>query len=121
MDAIYTKLGDVRVKRLVDLFYEQVFISPTIGKLFANSDQEIVKDKQYRFLTQFLGGPTLYINKYGSPKMRQRHFPHQIDNAAKDEWLALMKNAINQLDIDDDLKVALYNCFPKLAAHMVNS
>ena len=39
----------------------------------------------------------------------------------KEEWLKCMKEAINQLDIEDDFKIVLYNCFPKVAQHMVNS
>jgi hemoglobin len=47
--------------------------------------------------------------------------PQNIDNEAKEAWLSRMKEAIDTLEIDDRLKEALYNCFPKLANHMVNS
>ena len=120
METIYKRLGDDKLKLLVDYFYEEVFVSEVIGKLFANSEKEVVKDKQYRFLSQYLGGPLLYLEKYGNPKMRMRHAPHKIDEAAKDEWLRLMKRAINKLDIDAGFKESLYQCFPTLAAHMQN-
>ena len=120
MKTMYEKLGDERLLQLVDAFYEQVFVNPILGDLFKNSNQETVKDKQYCFLTQFLGGPLRYFDKYGNPKMRMRHLPHKIDTTAKDEWLKLMKNAIWMLDWDEDNKNALYNCFPTLATHMQN-
>lgn len=117
---MYEKLGDERLKFLVDAFYDQVFESPIIGELFKKSDPETVKDKQYCFLSQFLGGPLRYFEKYGNPKMRMRHLPHHIDEKAKDEWLRLMKIAIWTLDWDEENKTTLYNCFPTLAAHMQN-
>ncbi len=79
-----------------------------------------IKDKQYCFLSQFLGGPQRYTEKYGHPKMRQRHAPHAITEEAKDEWLKLMKKSIEEMEMEEDLKLALYNCFPRVAAHMVN-
>lgn len=121
METIYAKLGDKELQKLIDEFYNRVFESPVIGGLFANSIKEEVKDKQFSFLTQFLGGPPRYIEKYGNPMMRRRHLPHRITNEAKEEWLKLMHEAIQTLSIDDDLKNALYQCFPKLAEHMVNS
>ena len=72
-------------------------------------------------MTQFLGGPQRYMEKYGPPKMRLRHMPHAITNEAKDEWLRLMEASIQELDLAENLKVALYNCFPQVAQHMVNS
>lgn len=72
------------------------------------------------FLTQFLGGPQIYNAEFGHPRMRMRHLPHAIDNEAKEEWLRCMKLAIDNSDLEDDLKIALFNCFPQVAAHMVN-
>ena len=121
METIYEKLGDDGLKQLLDTFYDKVFDSSIIGPLFQNSEKNLVKHKQFCFLTQFLGGPPRYNQIYGPPRMRARHMPHRIDEAAKDEWLKLMKESIWSLDIDDDFKMALYNCFPKLANHMKNT
>ncbi|WP_027417998.1 globin domain-containing protein [Crocinitomix catalasitica] len=118
--TLYTAIGDENLKLLVEAFYDRVFKSAIISPLFNKTDAQTIKEKQLYFLTQFLGGPQRYHEKYGHPRMRMKHMPHKIDNAAKDEWLKLMKEAIETLPIDDELKVALYNCFPKVAAHMVN-
>lgn len=72
------------------------------------------------FLTQFLGGPQIYSAEYGHPRMRMRHLPHAIDDAAKTEWLRCMREAIDSSNLDDELKDALFNCFPQVAQHMVN-
>lgn len=116
---MYDKIGAENLQKLVDKFYDLVFSSEIIGPLFKN-EKEDIKMKQFEFLTQFLGGPQLYTEKYGHPKMRMRHLPHAINEEAKNEWLCCMKIAINTLDLSEDLKVQFYNCFPQIAQHMVN-
>jgi hemoglobin len=118
--TIYEFLGEENLKKLVDEFYELVKVNPVIKDLFKNNFEEI-KYKQYLFLTQFLGGPPIYTEKFGHPMMRKRHLPHKITNQAKEEWLSCMREAIDKLPIDKNLKFNLYNCFPMLAEHMVNS
>ena len=121
MKTMYEKLGDKRLQHLIDEFYDRVFQSEIIRELFNKSEKELIKDKQYCFITQYLGGPLRYFEKYGNPQMRRRHLPHKIDEAAKNEWLKLMKEAIWTLDWEEENKLALYNCFPTLASHMTNS
>lgn len=120
MESLYEKIGKERLNLLVNRFYESVFSSPKISHLF-QTDKDLVKQKQEAFLTQFLGGPQLYTNTYGHPRMRMRHLPHQITAEAGEEWLRCMKMAIDSLEMEEELKVALYNCFPAVAKHMVNS
>lgn len=119
METLYSKIGPESLKLLVDTFYDIIFNDSSIAHLFTN-DQSTIRDKQYRFLTQFLGGPQLYTSEYGHPRMRMRHAPHAIDEAARIEWLRCMKLAISKMDFDPELGEALYNCFPRVAAHMQN-
>ncbi len=119
MESIYSKIGPEKLRAIVDTFYDLVFDNEIIGHLF-QTDKSLIRDKQYQFLTQFLGGPHLYSESYGHPRMRMRHLPHEIDQEAKEEWLRCMKIAIHENIEDPKLANALYECFPKLAAHMVN-
>ncbi len=120
METLYQRIGPEQLALLVERFYGHVFASPVISHLF-KTDKAGIIEKQRMFLTQFLGGPQLYSERFGHPKMRMRHLPHAIDATAMEEWLRCMKLAVESLDISDDLKTALYNCFPPLAKHMVNS
>lgn len=120
METIYEHLGAENLELLVNNFYELVQQDETISPLF-KTDIEIVKQKQYMFLTQFLGGPRLYSEQYGHPRMRMRHLPHKIDEKAMMAWLQCMSQAIESLPIEEKLKVTLFNCFPRLAMHMVNT
>jgi hemoglobin len=119
MENLYSKIGPERLRAIVDEFYDLVFRDDEIKDLF-QTNKSLIRDKQYQFLTQFLGGPQLYSQTYGHPRMRMRHLPHAIDEHAKDAWLRCMKTAIQLHIEDDELATALYAFFPKLAQHMVN-
>ena len=119
--TLYEIVGDRRLLDLLNSFYAKVFKSEIIGPLFNKTDSQTIIDKQFCFLSQFLGGPQRYAEKYGPPKMRKRHLPHAITNEAKEEWLHLMKTSIWELDLEENIKSALYNSFPVVAQHMVNS
>src|SRR5690606_11506435 len=118
--TLFEKIGEKKLRLIVKSFYSRVFKSEVIGSLF-KTDKELIMEKQFEFLTQFLGGPQLYSQKYGHPKMRMRHLPHAIDESAKMEWLKCMHEAIHEVISDDEeLASALYQCFPPIAQHMVN-
>ena len=50
-------------------------------------DMEEASRKSAAFFVTILGGPPLYFQKYGSPRMRARHLPFEIDERARQIWL----------------------------------
>ena len=118
--TLYDMIGAEQLKEMVDRFYGFVEKDERISHLF-KSDFETIKEKQLLFLTQFMGGPPLYNEKFGHPRMRMRHMPHAITRDAAVAWLENMGAAIYSLDIEEDLKEKLFASFPKLAQHMINS
>lgn len=120
MESIYQRLGEQNLKELVDNFYNHVMKDDSINHLFT-TDMDLVKKKQLLFLTGFLGGPSIYVAEYGHPRMRLRHMPHAITEQSAISWLKNMRKAIWELNIDESLKIEIFNRFPKTAAHMVNS
>lgn len=120
MQTIYERLGAENLQLLVDNFYELVLQNETIAPLFKTNIDE-VKRKQFLFLTQFFGGPGLYTEEFGHPRMRMRHMPHKIDESATIEWLLCMKAAIMKLPIEIEFQNEIFQRFPRTAAHMMNS
>jgi len=118
--TIYQRLGAANLQALVDTFYDLVQENEVLSPLF-NGDFHEIRKKQFMFLSQFLGGPQLYSIAFGHPQMKMRHIPHKVTNKGKDEWLKCMKQALSKQDIDEELKEVIYNCFPNVAQHMVNS
>jgi hemoglobin len=118
-DALYYRLGEKNIDLLVQYFYDLVFVNEQIAHLFKN-DKEEIKGKQRLFLTQFLGGPQAYSEKFGHPQMRARHLPHPITQSDAMVWLHCMSQAIRELPIDETLKNELFARFPATAMFMVN-
>lgn len=117
--TLFDRLGAETVAILVDRFYELVFVHPQISHLF-KTEKEVIKEKQRMFLTQFLGGPALYTQRYGHPQMRARHMPHPIGQEDAVAWLSCMAKAIGTLHIDEALKDELFKRFVPTAMFMVN-
>ena len=77
-------------------------------------------DKLFKFLSGWFGGPQLYMNEYGHPRLRARHLPFPIDNQARDQWLMCMEKAMTELGYDSSLKFQLMQAFTQTANHMRN-
>lgn len=117
--TLYERLGAENLQSLVENFYNKVFTDPILQPLF-KTDKELIKKKQFMFLTQFLGGPDLYSQEYGHPRLRARHMPHSITNDHAVAWLKCMYDAVQSLPVDESLKTELFERFPKTAFFMVN-
>lgn len=117
--TLFQQLGEDVIATLVDRFYDLVFADPQISHLF-KTDKELIKEKQRLFLTQFLGGPPLYSQRYGHPQLRARHLPHPIGQEDAVAWLSCMATAIRTLHIEDTLKDELFRRFVPTAMFMVN-
>jgi hemoglobin len=114
--------GDVGVRRLVDRFYDLMDAAPeaaTIRALHARS-LKTSRDKLHLFLTGWTGGPPAYVQRYGHPRLRMRHFPFTIGTRERDEWLWCMDRALAEQDMPDELRTHLRNSFHSLADHMRN-
>src|ERR1043165_3488897 len=90
--------GDAGIRRLVDRFYDLMDTAPeaaTIRRLHATS-LKASRDKLHLFLTGWTGGPPVYVEKYGHPRLRMRHFPFAISSRERDEWLWCMDRALDE-------------------------
>jgi len=102
----YQRLGgQVGVRRLVDRFYDLMDTLPEAADIRAMHPASLAtsRDKLFKFLSGWLGGPQLYMEEYGHPRLRARHLPFSIDDAARDAWLLCMNQALEEQGIDDPL------------------
>ncbi|MCW8910307.1 MAG: group II truncated hemoglobin [Gammaproteobacteria bacterium] len=114
--------GEKMLRKLVNRFYELMDQLPetvTIRQLHA-PDLDEAEDKLFMFLSGWLGGPALYIEKYGHPRLRQRHIHFAIGEAERDQWMLCMTRALDELEIDYALKMNLLDTFYKTADFMRN-
>ena len=114
--------GDKAVRELVMKFYELMDTLPELHALRSIHAPDLsgAIDKLYKFLSGWLGGPQLYINEYGHPRLRARHMPFPIDNNQRDQWLYCMFKAMDELNVDAGLQKQLKQAFTQTANHMIN-
>lgn len=114
--------GDAGVRRLVDRFYALMDTVPEyhgIRKLHPE-DLSGSAEKLYLFLSGWLGGPPLYVEKHGHPMLRARHLPFPIGIAERDAWLACMLQAMEDTGVEEPLRMALLKAFFGTADWMRN-
>lgn len=110
------------VQALVDRFYDLMDSAPeaaAVRALHAKS-LKVSREKLFLFLSGWLGGPQLYVERYGHPMLRARHLPFPIAERERDQWLWCMERAIAEHAMPDDLKDFLRQRLRPLADHMRN-
>ncbi|MDD2976835.1 group II truncated hemoglobin [Aquabacterium sp.] len=119
----YTLLGgDARVRELVDRFYDLMDLEPAYAELRAahGTTLDDARDKLYWFLSGWLGGPSLYIERFGHPRLRARHLPFAIGIKERDQWVACMSQAMVDVQVPDALVQRLQQAFMQTADWMRN-
>jgi hemoglobin len=114
--------GDVRVRELVDRFYDLMDLQPEFAVLRAMHPPSLdgSRDKLYHFLSGWSGGPDLYTPRYGNAFLRARHLPFAIGTSARDQWLLCRVLAMQDLGIEEDKQDILLQGFFKTADWMRN-
>lgn len=114
--------GELIVGRLVDRFYELMDTVPQFKILrdMHPADLKGSRDKLFMFLSGWFGGPDLFVEKHGHPRLRARHMPFSIGKAERDQWVACMVLAMEDVGIDPDLRQKLLQNFFNTADFMRN-
>jgi len=114
--------GEAGVRKLVDHFYDHMDTleqAKTVRKLHAKS-LRLSREKLFLFLCGWLGGPDLYVQKYGHPRLRRRHLPFSIGIAERDQWMHCMRLALDDMKLEKGLREKLEAAFQATADHMRN-
>jgi len=90
-------MGEANIFRMILDFYAELEKSE-IRRLFP-SDMVEASKKSAAFFVTVLGGPPLYLEKYGPPRMRARHLPFEIDERARQVWLGCFERVLEGADV----------------------
>ncbi|HLO64756.1 MAG TPA: group II truncated hemoglobin [Azonexus sp.] len=111
----YEKIGgEATVGKLCDRFYELMDSVPQFKELRAMHPESLQgsRDKLFMFLSGWMGGPDLFVEKFGHPRLRGRHMPFAIGVQERDQWVACMALAMEDVGLSEDIrKVLLHNFF----------
>lgn len=119
----YEKIGgDAVVGQLCDRFYELMASVPQFEELRAMHPEDLKgsRDKLYMFLSGWLGGPDLFVEKFGHPRLRGRHAPFAIGVSERDQWVACMVLAMEDVGIEETIRAKLLENFFNTADFMRN-
>ena len=119
-DDIYARIGEDGFARLIRAFYAQVPGDDILGAMYPKDDLGGAEDRLRDFLIGRFGGPPRYIEQRGHPRLRMRHMPFVIDQAARDRWVMLMDRALDQAALPADVTETLREFLHDTATFMKN-
>jgi hemoglobin len=121
--SVYDMIGGAeQLRRMVDRFYDLMDLEAEFAGLRALHPPSLdgSRDKTYKFLSGWSGGPNLYIEQYGHPQLRARHLPYAIGISERDQWLRCMALAMQEVGLEETLQQRLMASFYQTADWMRN-
>jgi hemoglobin len=114
--------GDDTIRTLVRRFYELMDTLPEARACRAVHPPSLAnaEEKLYEYLTGYLGGPPLYTEKYGHPRLRSRHFIASIGAEERDGWMLCFRQAMAETIEHPKLRGIIWAPIERLAHHMQN-
>jgi hemoglobin len=113
--------GEATFRRLVHVFYQGVAADPELRAMYPEEDLGPAEERLALFLMQYWGGPRTYSDNRGHPRLRMRHAPFAVNQAAHDAWLRHMRAAVDELGLDPAHETQLWDYLVYAAASMVNT
>jgi len=117
---LYSMIGEEGFARLVRAFYRQVPEDDILGRMYPGEDLQGAEERLRDFLIGRFGGPQRYIERRGHPRLRMRHAPFHIDQAARDRWMELMDKAFTEAALPAEAEGFLREFLSQTATFMIN-
>lgn len=112
--------GRPTFEKLVSHFYALVSVDPVLRPMYPDDDLKGAAERLLMFLEQYWGGPTTYSEQRGHPRLRMRHAEFKIGELERDAWLRNMKSAVDEIELESDLKKELWDYLVMAANSMIN-
>lgn len=122
-ESVYSRLGgEPALRALVKRFYELMDTLPEAQGIRHMHPASLAgsEEKLFMFLSGWLGGPNLFVEKYGHPRMRARHLPFKISKSERDQWMLCMVQAFDDVQVAEPIRSELLYSLLNLADHMRN-
>lgn len=121
--TVYARIGgETVIRQLVDRFYDLMDTEPLAAGIRALHPADLTesRNKLFWFLVGWMGGPPLYIQRFGHPRLRARHLPFPIAERERDEWLWCMFKALDEFVPEVQLREQLAHSLAQTADFMRN-
>ncbi len=117
---IFALIGEDGFARLTAAFYRQVPGDDILSAMYPKEDIAGAEQRLRDFLIYRFGGPEKYIVERGHPRLRARHLPFIIDQAARDRWMQLMDRAFAEAALPPEAEQLLRSFFGQMSTFMIN-
>jgi len=121
--SVYALIGGAApLRAMVERFYDLMELEQEFAGLRALHPPVLdgARDKLFCFLSGWMGGPDLYQQRFGHPRLRARHLPYAIGTSERDQWLRAMAWAMQDVDVEASLQMRLMESFYQTADWMRN-
>jgi len=112
--------GETVLRRLVDLFYDRIDEESPELRAMHPTDDSNSRRNLFDFLSGWMGGPQLYMERKGHPQLRMRHLPFSIGNDEATEWMRCMRSALAEVGVSSPLREYLDVRLEQTAQHVRN-
>lgn len=122
-ETLYSKLGgEDWVQRFTSRFYQLMDTRADAAACRNIHPQSLAGSQQklFDYLTGWLGGPPLFVEKHGPPMLRARHLHAKIGEAEISGWLACFHQAWQETVTDAAISEIVVPRVEALAQHMRN-
>jgi hemoglobin len=119
-EQIYAAIGEAGFERLVRAFYAQVPNDDILGRMYPPHDLAGAEQRLRDFLVGRFGGPPRYIEQRGHPRLRIRHMPFAVNEAARNRWVMLMDRALEAAALPEEAASMLRDFFHSTATFLRN-
>ncbi len=117
---VYAEIGEEGFRRLVAAFYSKIPSDDILGPMYRGRDLAGAEERLRGFLIYRFGGPGTYIENRGHPRLRMRHAPFAVNQAARDRWLELMKASLSEAALAPEPRAVLEEFFHSTATFLIN-
>ena len=120
VDELYAVIGEDGFTRLVRAFYSQIPDDDILGAMYPADDLPGAEQRLRDFLVGRFGGPRRYEEARGHPRLRMRHMPFKLNQAARDRWVQLMDRAIDDVALPPEAVAPLRQFLGDVATFLIN-
>jgi hemoglobin len=117
---VYTLAGGMPLfRQLAASFYARVAQDPVLRPLYPESLDE-PEENLALFIAQYFGGPPVYSQRRGHPRLRLRHLPFSIGRRERDAWVKQMLAALDESDMPEAVRNEMRSYFQDAATFLMN-
>jgi hemoglobin len=119
-EDIYNIIGEDGFNRLISAFYRHIPTDEILGPMYPKHDLAGAEKRLRDFLLFRFGGPAHYLEERGHPRLRMRHAPFPVTEAARNRWMQLMQQALKEAGLPPEAERTLHEFFGGTSTFLIN-